>query len=428
MRSTGNIACGHRLQSHPGRFPTRSYYAHSTLRLGRALHHLSVTHGRGSRAPLQECGPLPCPVSAFGLGDLLSTHPRASKCCQSNMTPCYDILHRMLQHAAGEQQGFVPVFGHMKVVQLQAQPAGLHKSTTHDYVRRLNNRRQNHDPLIYNVRGKSSEPAPSSATMNFCIFEPRGSRRACTWIGATPVFFPHVSIRRPHPPVRTSPTLLQDAPRRPQQQSLMIHFFSSVGLDSLGLQANHRTIPATTGNAGNLSLNLVKSSRTSHVSADQSHWSHTTSSNTSRSPTNASTVHETSGVGFSMRLSRVFKPKYLLSTERHVDETNTVNSVKSEKVQKKLHWQSTLKTAEQKQHVDQAVRANVPKTGRLGDTLKAKLRPRGSTSHSESSQNWDDTSELQGTDARELTSLSGHCNTLENTKGVSFIQSLPKTP
>ena len=68
---------------------------------------------------------------------------------------------------------------------------------------------------------------------------------------------------------------------------------------------------------------------------------------------------------------------------------------------------------------------------KLGDTPKQNCgtqKPRGSTSHSEPSQNWGDTSKLQGTDAREFTSLGGHCNTRENTskKEVSLILSLPK--
>ena len=71
------------------------------------------------------------------------------------MTPCYDILHVKLQDVQadkrlGEQPGFVPVFGHMKVVQLEAQPAGLPNPTRQDYVRRLNDRKQNHEPLISN--------------------------------------------------------------------------------------------------------------------------------------------------------------------------------------------------------------------------------------------------------------------------------------
>ena len=188
-----------------------------------------VTHEGFRELPLQECGPLPCPVAAFGFGDLLSTHPRSSNCCQPNMTPCHDILHRRLQEATdvqacdrlGKQPGFAPVFGYMKVVQWEAQPVGLHKPARKDNVRGLSNRRVstglgNFTSLWFVER--SSEPVPSSAIIRFCILEPLRSRRTCTWIGATHVF-PQVSIGRPHPPVRTSPTLLRDAPRRAQQHS-----------------------------------------------------------------------------------------------------------------------------------------------------------------------------------------------------------------
>ena len=56
---------------------------------------------------------------------------------------------------------------------------------------------------------------------------------------------------------------------------------------------------------------------------------------------------------------------------------------------------------------------------KMGDTPKQKRetqKPRKSTSHSEPPQNWDDTTKPQGTDARELTSLSGHSDTWTHSK------------
>ena len=47
---------------------------------------------------------------------------------------------------------------------------------------------------------------------------------------------------------------------------------------------------------------------------------------------------------------------------------------------------------------------------------------RGSTSHGEPSQNGDVTSKLQTTDARELTSLSGHCDTWKHIKKERIVQ------
>ena len=47
---------------------------------------------------------------------------------------------------------------------------------------------------------------------------------------------------------------------------------------------------------------------------------------------------------------------------------------------------------------------------------------RGSTSHGEPSQNGDVTSKLQTKDARELTSLSGHCDTWKHTQKERIVQ------
>ena len=68
------------------------------------------------------------------------------------------------------------------------------------------------------------------------------------------------------------------------------------------------------------------------------------------------------------------------------------------------------------------------KTGKQRQNCRAQ-KPRGSTSQSEPSQNWDDTSKPEGTDARELASLSGHLQRIgKHIKNTSLILSLKKTP
>ena len=103
------------------------------------------------------------------------------------------------------------VFNDVMVVQWEAQPVWLHKPAREEHVCRLDDRRMSACPskimsfgyqgqqLL--VHGKSSEPTKTSAIKRFCIFEPRSSRWACSRIGATHVFFPHVPVRRTHPPV-----------------------------------------------------------------------------------------------------------------------------------------------------------------------------------------------------------------------------------
>ena len=219
MHSTGNTACGHRLQSHPGRFPTRQDCAHSTLRLGRALHHLSVTQR--------------------GFGDSLSTHPRSSHFYLSNMTPCSDILHGKLQDATdvqahkrlGEQPGFVPLLGHMKVVQLEAQPAGLPNPTRQDYVRRLSNRRQNHEPLISNPAALGSwEEVGTSTVVDYHPFLCLRSSRIQTGLHLDRCHSCLLPTRLHRETAPASEDELRLAPRcTPESRSSMIHFFFSVG-------------------------------------------------------------------------------------------------------------------------------------------------------------------------------------------------------
>ena len=139
---------------------------------------------------------------------------------QSNMTRCHNVLHRKLQDATdvqshkglGEQPGFVQIFRSH-----EGGPVGRSTCRPSKPMFAGSTIGGKITSLWYPiqqlaVRGKSSEPAPSSAIFRVCISEPRGSRWSSGWIGATHVFFPHVSIGRPHPPVRTSSTLLHDAP------------------------------------------------------------------------------------------------------------------------------------------------------------------------------------------------------------------------
>ena len=94
-----------------------------------------------------------------------------------------------------------------------------------------------------------------------------------------------------------------------------------------------------------------------------------------------------------------------------------VNSVKTEK---------DIKTAERVRHVKRPAQMKIAKDCHCTSnkqsscdtwidqsqrTLHKLGGPRETTSHSKPSQQWDVTSKLQGTDARELSSLSRHCDT-----------------
>ena len=103
---------------------------------------------RGFRElPLQDCGPLLCPVSSFGFGDSLSTHPRSSNFYQPNMTLAttsgtagQEATDVQALKRLGKHPSFVPIFGHMKVVQWEAQPEGLHEPARKDKVQSSSSR------------------------------------------------------------------------------------------------------------------------------------------------------------------------------------------------------------------------------------------------------------------------------------------------
>ena len=123
-----------------------------------------------------------------------------------------------------------------------------------------NNRRQNHEASGIQSSssrfvGRARNQYQSSAIINLCIFEPRGSRRACTWIGATHVFFPHVSIGRPAPTSENEPHLALKC--APKAAAAIAHhpFLPQCGTPvPSGTLANHRTIVATRGDGGSPSL------------------------------------------------------------------------------------------------------------------------------------------------------------------------------
>ena len=119
-----------------------------------------VWRTRGFREFLwQDCGPLPCPVSAFDFGESLSTHPRSS-----NFDPSWPLA-RTADSIKLPQSGLVLVLAHMKVLQWRAQSVGLRKSDREDNVCRSNNRRLRAGPSKYtslwypiqqlSIRGKS---------------------------------------------------------------------------------------------------------------------------------------------------------------------------------------------------------------------------------------------------------------------------------